>query len=467
MHKSVRLSLLITLSALAFAAADPASAADGYFLIGYGARQKALAGADVADSQDAMALSVNPAGIVGLERQFQVGMTALLPERGYSTQGMPVVLARGNVRSERPIFPVPNDAYVEPIDADSAWGYASYANGGINTAYSFWNFKQPIFAPTIGGVTPLIAPSFGGPFGGGFAGVDLEQGFVSVGYARRFGSVSVGVAPTAAVQILKVQGLRTLAVYSSNRFEFSDNGYDWSVGGGVRAGVEWRATKELRFAFAGSTPMFMSAFGKYSGLLTDAGSFDIPANLTAGAAYDVLPNLTLMADWKHIFYSAIPALGNSSFPILPSSLGSPDGPGFDWRDTDSVAVGVEWRATKDIALRAGYHHSSNPIRARAATLAVLAPAIGEHFIAGGFSYQATQNSSIDFATVYQFKNSITGLEDVPFVAFSYAPLPIAVAIPAHYNTNATVTTWLRGLEFALSWTYKFDPGTTNWLPTHL
>jgi long-chain fatty acid transport protein len=440
---------------------ESALAADGYVLIGYGARQKALAGADVADSKDAMALAVNPAGIVGLERQWQFGMTALLPERGYSAYGQPVVLAPGDVRSGRPIFPVPNDAYVEPIDADSAWGFVSYGNGGINTAYDIGHFKPAIFAGPL-----LVAPSLGGILGGGFAGVDLEQAFFSVGYSRRFGSISVGVAPTFAAQMLNVQGLKILSVYSSDPWRFTDMGYSWSFGGGVRAGVEWRATNELRFGLAGSTPMFMSNFSEYSGLLADHGSFDIPAYISAGAAYDFLPNLTLMVDWKHIFYSGVRAIGNPSFPIWNASFGLTSGPGFDWRDTDSVAFGAEWRATNDLTLRAGYHYTTNPIRSRAATFNVLAPAVSKHHVSGGFNYQITKNSSIDFATVYAFKNSITGLEDVPYVGFSAFPVVPLNLLP-HYNQNASVTAWLRGLEFTVGFKYKFDPGTTNWLPTHL
>lgn len=460
MHRQLRHSLLFCLSILAAVfGINGAFAADGYFLIGYGARQKGLAGSDVADSKDAMALAVNPAGIVGLERQWQFGLTALLPERGYSTTGLPVVLAPGDVRSGRPIFPVPNDAYVEPIDGDSSWGIVSYANGGINTAYDIGHFKPAITAGPL-----LIAPTFGGVLGGGFAGVDLEQAFFSVGYSKRFGSISLGIAPTFAAQMLNVQGLKILSIYSSNPYRFTDMGYDWSFGGGVRAGVEWRATKELRFGLAGSSPMFMSSFSNYSGLFAEHGKFDIPANISAGVAYDVLPNLTIMVDWKRIFYSSVKALGNQSFPIYYFSFGQELG--FDWKDTDSVAIGAEWRATPDLTVRAGYHYSTNPVRSTATTFNVLAPAISKNHVAGGFTYAVTKNTSIDFATVYAFKNSITGPENNPYVGFSAFPV-FPVNIAPRYNPNANVTAWLRGLEITLGFTYKFDPGTTNWLPTHL
>jgi long-chain fatty acid transport protein len=445
MKRTFSRGFALALCAYALVAAAPSFAADGYFLIGYGARQKALGGAGVADSRDAMALSVNPAGIVGLERQFQVGMTAAISERGYSTTGIPRSVAPGDIRSGRPLFPVPNSGYVQPIDADSAWGVTTYANGGINTSYSFWNFKAPL----------------GGPLGGGFAGVDLQQGYMSIGYARKFatgiGSISIGFAPTIVVQMINIQGLKLFSPYSSNMYELSDMAYDWSYGGGVRGGLEWRATDKLRFAFAASSPMFMSRFEKYSGLIANGGDLDIPASMQAGLAYDLLPDLTIMADWRHIFYSAVPALGNPANPLTLRSLGTIGGPGFDWTDTDSAAFGAEWRVTNYLTLRGGYHYTTNPLRARSVTVNILSPIIDKHHVSGGFNYQATRNSSLDFAVVYAFKNSFTGPESLP----QTAALPFG-----GYNPRATITPWVRGVTFTVGYNYKWDAGDNSWIPTH-
>ncbi|WP_457796756.1 OmpP1/FadL family transporter [Methylocystis sp. S23] len=445
MQKILTRRFALAVSALLLADAAPAIAADGYFMIGYGPRQKALAGAGVADQRDSMAISMNPAGIVGLERQFQQGITIINGERGYYTGGAPAVVAPGYVESGRPWFPVPNAGYVQPIDEKSAWSVAGYANGGINTAYDWGHWHGPN----------------GGPLGGGFAGVDLQQAFFSVSYARRFdtgiGPVTIGFAPTVAAQMFNLQGVKGFAPYASNPWQLSDMAYDWSWGGGVRAGLVWGVTDRLRFGFSGSTPMWMSRLDKYSGIIADHGRFDIPASMQAGFAYDVLPNLTVMVDWRHIFYSMQATLGNPSNPLTYRSMGIANGPGFDWTDVDAGAIGAEWRYSPTLTLRTGYHYSANPIRARSVTVNVLAPILNRHHASVGANYAFTRNSSLDFAFVYAFKNAFTGQEWIP----QRPGLPFGAL-----NPRATITPWVQAWELTLGYNYKWDAGDHSIIPAH-
>lgn len=443
MNKLILQGLLFALASAAALAPSASFGADGYFVVGYGPRQRALAGAGVADGRDGMAASVNPATIVGLDRQFAIGVTANLAYRGYSTTGLPRVVAPGDVRSGRSWTPIPNTGSVRPIDADSAWSLVSYSNGGINTAYDVRNFRAPL----------------GGPFGGGFAGIDIRQAFFSADYARRFhtaiGPITIGLAPTIAAQMVNIQGLRALAAYSIDQWEMSDMAFDWSFGGGFRAGLLWGITDKLRFGLSGSTPMWMTPLDKYSGLFGDGGRFDIPAQLQAGFAFDILPDLTLMADWRHVFYSAVPAIGNGGGPLRLRSLGGDTG--LDYRDTDSASFGVEWRATPALALRMGYHYATLAPRARSLTFAALAPNVNNHHLGAGFNYAVTKNSSFDFAFLWAFKNTASGYEAIP----QSAALPFG-----RINTAATINVWAYGGAFTVGYNYKFDADDDSWLPTH-
>ncbi len=411
-----------------------AQATEGYFQYGFGARQSALAGAGVADSRDAMALSLNPAGLVDVKRQFQLGLTLFNPLRSYSATGTALV-APGSYDSKDNNFVVPNLAYSSPIDIDSAWGIAIYGNGGMNTNW-----------PTMVNTTGACAGFFGGQRGvycGGSAGVDLMQAFISVGYSRRIGNFSIGVAPVFAIQRFKAEGLAAFAGYSSNAANLTDNGFDYSYGGGLHVGVQWNVAPNVRVGIAGQTPTWMTKFSKYSGLFADGGNMDIPGDVTAGLAWDVTPALTLMADYKHIFYHGIPSISNSSAITGPGVLGLSNGPGFGWHDVDIFKIGAEWRATPAWTLRVGYAHNTNPVQSTDVTLNILAPGVVTDHFTGGFAYKVDRNSTIEFAGAYVPTHSVSGPETL-------GP-PFTVPTP-----GSNIDVKMHQYQFTLGWTYQFD-----------
>ncbi|MGI9462307.1 MAG: OmpP1/FadL family transporter, partial [Aestuariivirgaceae bacterium] len=112
-------------------AVGQAQATEGYFSHGFGARNYALGGAGVADSRDAMALAINPAGLASVERQLQGAVTLFSPRREYTATG-PGFVAPG-AESDREYFPIPNVAYNHPLSEDSSIGIALFGNGGMNT----------------------------------------------------------------------------------------------------------------------------------------------------------------------------------------------------------------------------------------------------------------------------------------------------------------------------------------------
>ena len=71
--KKITVGLLLS-SAATLTAMD-AFATEGYFTHGAGARNKALAGAGVADGRDATALITNPAGMVGNGTELTVSVS--------------------------------------------------------------------------------------------------------------------------------------------------------------------------------------------------------------------------------------------------------------------------------------------------------------------------------------------------------------------------------------------------------
>lgn len=393
---------------MACLAGSSAYATEGYFQLGYGARQKALAGAGAADSRDATAASQNPAGLVHVPDQVDMSVTLFSPHRevtGGSEPGAgPVsMLPQETVESDRNLFLVPNLAWSKHVRSNPLIDVVAltvYGNGGMNTTYG--NVSRT--CPTANG---MVAGN--GIFCGGKAGVDLQQMLISAAFAKQITSnVSVGVAPILARQQFKAYGISSFGAMSSAPDSVSNNQFDESWGGGVRGGVEWAITPSVRLGVAGNSRIYMQEFDKYKGLFAEQGDFDIPASAQIGIAIDLRPNLTLMADYKYINYSAVKAISNPS--TSPDLLGTDNGKGFGWDDMNIFKVALEWRATPSATWRIGYSYNNNPVSSRDVMFNTLAPGVVQHHFTAGGEFKLTDNISLELAGVYVPESSVKGSE---------------------------------------------------------
>ena len=403
-RSSTALGLLLATSVSAFAT-------DGYFQNGYGARQKALAGAGVADSRDATAGSLNPAGLVHVGDEISLAVSVFSPHRTYTGSGTPGFAPQGEVESEWNYFFIPNLAWNTRAFANplfDTFGLVAYGNGGMNTHYPAFPRPAPDCAPSpVGG---------SGIFCGGESGINLTQMFISATMAKQVApGISIGLAPTLVYQQISIDGLAPFAGFSTDPIHVTGNGNDSSYGGGVRGGIEFAPMSNVRIGVAGATPMWMSKFGDYAGLFAEGGKFDIPANVSAGIAVDVTPGFTVMLDYKHIFYSSIDAIANPSTNLLACAGGDPTqclggskGPGFGWDDIDVVKVGMEYRPNPGMALRAGYSWNSSPLNARDVHFNILAPATVQHHITAGLSMDIGGGYTFELAGMYAPNVSLSG-----------------------------------------------------------
>lgn len=390
------------LLAMTFAilASTAAMATEGYVVNGVGARSKALAGAGVADSKDATAASLNPAGLVNVGSQLTTSISILKLNGGFSSSGSGGIDPDGRYDSEPGLSVIPNFAATWRVN----WGFAdavaftAYANGGVNSHYdNIANANCP------GGLT--------GVFCGGSLELKLEQAFYSVAFAKTIlPGISVGIAPIVAKQTAKIDGAGFFTFGSSDPANFSDRGTDESWGGGARGGIEWKAAPWLRFGVAGNTVIHMQNFGRYRGLLAEQGGFDIPATVQAGVAIDLQPNLTFMADYKRIWFGSINSVGNPTTNFFTAQFGADDGAGFGVRDVDVIKFGLEWRQSPVLTLRAGYSYNTAPIGSRDADLNIMTLGVVQHHITGGLKYQLTQNLDLEFAAMYAPHASVSGVE---------------------------------------------------------
>lgn len=402
MNKIKMLKAAGAITALAVLASSPALATEGYFSHGYGAINKSMAGAGVALSMDPMSQAINPASLTEVDSSFTADLSVFSPHRSYSVDGNPPSnadcggmpcfgLGLGSYDSDRNYFFIPTLAGSYEIDDASAFGWAFYANGGMNTTW-----KEPS----------------GGVFYGGKTGVDLGQGFLQFTYSRELSpGISVGISPILAAQRFKAFGLDMFGFMgmSADDTKLTNNGYDWSYGYGGKIGVQADFGPGFSFGAAYQSQMYMTELDKYAGLFAGGGEFNIPATAQAGFGWDSGSGLKIALDYKRIFYGDVDSISNSFLPnLMTAQLGDADGAGFGWETINIYKLGLEWEATPTIALRAGAALNDNPIPESEVMFNILAPGVQEQHYTAGMTWKVTPNSAVNLGFMYSPKSSVTG-----------------------------------------------------------
>jgi long-chain fatty acid transport protein len=381
-------------------ASSPALATEGYFSHGFGAINKSMAGAGAALSMDAMSQATNPASLTGVDSQFTADISVFSPHRSHTvtgTQSGPPAfgLNPGSFDSDRDYFFIPGLAGSYTIDDASAFGWAFYGNGGMNTTW-----REPA----------------GGVFYGGKTGVDLAQAFMQFTYARELSpGISIGVSPILVAQRFKAFGLAVFGGagggpnFSSDNTKLTDNGYDWSYGYGGKLGVQAEIGGGFSFGAAYQSRMYMTELDKYAGLFAEQGDFDVPATLQAGFGWDSGAGVKVALDYKRIFYGDIDSIANPFQPnLFAAQLGDNNGAGFGWETINAYKLGVEWQASPAIAVRAGVGLNDNPIPSTEVMFNILAPGVQEQHYTAGLTWQVSPNSAVNFGLMYSPANSVSG-----------------------------------------------------------
>jgi long-chain fatty acid transport protein len=252
-------------------------------------------------------------------------------------------------------------------------------------------------------------------------GINLEQLFIEVPYTLKLGNgkQSIGIAPVFAIQRFEAEGLEPFRQLSVNPEKVTNNGEDWSYGGGFHFGWFGQINDQLALGASYRTKMWMSKFDDYAGLFADGGSFDIPAMFNLGLAYKPQPNLTLAADYQHIFYDEVHSIANSNdadvsqcqgaTPKPAFCLGAESGVGFGWESMDILKLGLKYDASDKLSLMGGVSWNTDFLKTdRQALFNILAPATIRWHITAGLSYRPLETDSFDLAVAYMPEERIDG-----------------------------------------------------------
>jgi len=422
---------LVVVSSLC--AAGTAYATNGYYTHGNGTKNKAMAGSGIAMPEDAIDVTNNPAVTPFVGDQLIVGAALFSPIRKYETSES---LANGNggaftigpnrIKSDSNYFVIPHIAKSWQLANDSAWALAFYGHGGMNTD---WNGGTATFDPD-GPMGPSGPMTFEGTYGAGKAGVNLNQAFLDITWAKKINpKLSLGVSAVVVAQMIKIKGVNSFAGFTETFAasggmampdSLSNNGTDWSFGAGLKFGLHAPLSDVFSIGLSYQTKIWMNEFDDYSDLFANQGDFDIPANLKFGMTFQASDNIALNFDIDYIWFSQVDAVGNSiqrifSCPTagqggmdLSSCLGGDNGAGFGWDNSTVFKTGMRWKAGEDWTWRFGYSYGKQPIPKSQMTFNILAPATIQSHLTAGFTLERTPGRQFNMSFMYAPNKSVTG-----------------------------------------------------------
>lgn len=389
---------------LVLIASAEANATDGYFAHGYGVKSQGIGGVGIALPQDALAAAANPAGMGLIGDRVDLGITWFRPQREtelVNTAGGSKMFDGTYDANETENFLIPEFGYNQVVNPEVTLGVSVYGNGGMNTDY-----KKAI--PLLG-TTP--------------AGIDLIQLFVAPTATWKITpSNTIGVSVNLAYQRFEAKGLQNFAAPAGTPQQTSlspnnvtNKGYDSSYGAGVHIGWIGQVNDNVTLGATYQSKTYMSKFDKYKGLFAEGGDFDIPASYGVGIAVKASPALTLAADVQRIEYSDVDSVGNSINNLLVKGnlLGSNKGPGFAWRDVTAVKVGASYAWNENLTVRAGYNHSSQPIRKSETLFNILAPGVVQDHVTLGATWVLANKSELSFSYMHAFEEKVSGANAIP------------------------------------------------------
>ncbi|ANP45764.1 OmpP1/FadL family transporter [Candidatus Viadribacter manganicus] len=405
--------------------AGPAFATDGYFSHGAGAQQKGAGGTAIASPRDSLSIASNPANALSLGNRLDVGIELFRPDRSASIVGNAFGADASYDGNGTETFFIPEFGYVRQLSDNIALGVTVYGNGGMNTDYQTNPFAR--FGATDD------------------AGVNFEQLFITPTIAFRLGEgQSVGVSAIIVGQAFRAKGIGPFAAASSDPSNFTNRSTDTAFGLGARVGWLGQLNDRLRAGAYYQSRAYTQDFEKYRGLFEDHGAFDVPSNYGVGVNYALTDSINLAFDIRRINFSEVDAVGNTLAPLLVSGIpfGASGGPGFGWEDATSYKLGVDWRASPSLTLRAGYDHADNPVPADQTFLNILAPGVVEDQYTIGATYALNDRVELSGYVLYAPEQTVHGRNSIP-----------PGAPPGFGGGEANISLGETAVGFAIGWRY--------------
>lgn len=354
------------------------SATNGAWLIGFGAKSRAMGGTGVANNTGGMAAAFNPATMIDSGTRFDIGAELFVPPRAIYHES--TTLGFTDERSNHDIFLIPSMGGTWAWKDDVTLGFA-FIGAGLQTEYNqaiTSDSCQRTNSLNPGSCPPTVFNSLNAG-AAPEAGVHLVQMQVLPSIAYNINSThTIGATLVLSGQYFRAEGLEDFAdlqfTSSGSADGLTGEGWSHSFGAGYRLGWLGKFMDEkLNVGVNYSSRVWMNEFGRYQNLFAEKGDFDIPENFTVGFSYDYTPRWTVAFDLQRIYWSNVASIGNPGpnaanpndlFVLCPfpadttdCKLGGRLGLGFGWHDQTVYKLGVDWEFDEKWNIRAGWNLS--------------------------------------------------------------------------------------------------------------
>ncbi len=346
---------IVAAAVLSCSGVGSAFATNGMLIEGYGPISHALGGASMAFDNGAAAMANNPAtlGLMEEGNRFDVAVGVLKPDVTFKMDK--------DYKSGSRTFMMPALGYVHR-QGDWGYGIGIYSQGGMGTDYLD---ELGLYSQVV--VGKLIAPV----------------------------SYNVTDKLTLAATLEYVYTGMDLVMTDPTMGRIFDfrNGSDFSgatSGSGVsgKLGAVYQFTDKVA---VGAAYQFKGGIGDLTGKGARVEGFDMPASASIGVAGRVTDKLMLTADYQRVFWS------DSMKTITVSQNGITMGIPQNWKDQNVFMLGAAYDVLPELTLRAGVNIANNPIKENNTPIF---PAIVKNHYMAGLGYRFDKHNSLDLSFGY-------------------------------------------------------------------
>ncbi len=411
---------------LIFGGASASYATNGYYMIATGAKSLGMAGAVVANPQDASTIIQNPAGIAWLESStVDIGGAIFTPPRKLNGH-----------KSDSNVYVIPSAGLaINPLGCNCDTPHFVYGIGMYGVSGMGVDWRNSTLTGNMGWLKKAYS--------------NMQMMEMSVGGAYRSGKFSIGFAPVFVYQALAMEfdwqvpdvgqtqpgtpfyhmlppaGLYKDSLDMANAYGIGfDMGIVYKLSPKLMIGLVYKSKRWMQKLKWNTEPGFMVTGDKVEMRL------DMPRQIALGINFRPIRQLRLETDFRWINYHDV----MNKISATGIQGGEWD---FNWKNQFVFSIGAEFYASKSLTLRAGFNYGKSPIKDEDLNANIVSPAIVQTHIAFGASYKVNKHLELSFAYAHAFSHK-QSYKNTGFDAYLFGP---ETSVKMHQDTFAAQLTY--------------------------